>query len=154
MRSRDETRTLHQEFYHGFGQRMKRHVSADGARVRWTTYRTGLRDVYFRLDADGRVARVCIDLQHTDAGIRALFFEQFAEFRPLLEDALGPGVVWHQAHYLPSGKEIARIEVIAGGLNLYNRMHWSRLWDFFEEKLLALDDFWVDVREVFYALNG
>ena len=154
MRGKDETRQLHQEFYNGLGQRMKRHRSADGSRVRWTTYRTGLRDVYFRLEADGRVARVCIDLQHKDAGIRELFFEQFQELRLLLEDALGPGAEWEERHFLNSGKEIARIGVTLGGLNIYDRMHWSKLWDFFEEKLLALDAFWVDVREVFYGLAG
>lgn len=154
MRKRDEVRELHEEFYHGFGQRMKRHEGADGTRVRWATYRSGLRDVYFRLEANGKVARVCIDIQHKDEGIRALFFEQFQEFRMLLEDALGPGVEWEERHFLRSGAEVARIGVTLGGLNLYDRMHWSKLWDFFEEKMLALDEFWVDVREVFYALNG
>ena len=154
MRAKDETRQLHQEFYHGLGQRMKRQLSADGSRVRWTTYRTGLRDVYFRLEADGRVGRVCIDLQHADEGIRELFYEQFQELRLLLEDALGAGVEWEPRHFLRDGKEIARIGVTMGGLNIYDRMHWSKLWDFFEEKLVALDGFWVDVRELFYALDG
>ena len=84
MYSKTEITQLRQAFWTTFGQYMQPVPSADGGPINWINYKTGLKHVYFRLQADNRHATIGIELTHPDAGLRELFFEQFREVRLLL----------------------------------------------------------------------
>ena len=77
MYSRAEATQLRQAFWTAFGQYMAPVLSAEGEKVNWPNYKTGIKHVYFRMRADTRTASIGIELTHPDAGIRELFFEQF-----------------------------------------------------------------------------
>ena len=64
-------------------------LSAEGEKVNWVNYKTGEKDIYFRMQADNKTASIAIELTHKDAGIQQLYFEQFAELKKLLEESLG-----------------------------------------------------------------
>jgi hypothetical protein len=75
--SKAEATQLRQAFWTTFGQYMAPVPSAEGVPTNWINYKTGLKHVYFRMQADNRLASIGIELTHPDAGIRELFFEQF-----------------------------------------------------------------------------
>ncbi len=77
MYSKDEASQLKQEFWTAFGQYISPVPSADGLRVNWVNYKTGLKHVYFKMQADKRIAAIAIEMTHPDPGIQELFFEQF-----------------------------------------------------------------------------
>ena len=70
MYGKEEAYELRKLFWTSFGKFMKRHKSADFSKVNWMNYKTGAKDLYFRLEADKRTAKICIDLQMEDSGIR------------------------------------------------------------------------------------
>ncbi len=67
---------------------MALHTSADGDKVNWINYKTGIKHLYFKMDADNKVATVAIQWSQPDAGLRALMAEQFFQFKALLQDLL------------------------------------------------------------------
>ncbi len=69
--------------------RDQRVPSAEGETTNWINYKTGIRHLYFRMQADNRQARIAIELNHPDAGIRELFWEQLRELKTLLHETLG-----------------------------------------------------------------
>jgi len=69
MYSKDEVSQLKQEFWTAFGQYMSPILSAEGIRANWVNYKTGLKHVYFRMNANKRSASIAIELAHPDAGI-------------------------------------------------------------------------------------
>jgi hypothetical protein len=151
MFSRDEARALNERFYTLFGTYMRRHQpQAEGAR-QWLNYRTGVKDIFFRIEASGKGAIAAIDLQQADEGLRQLFWEQFLEFQKALESHTGP-LIWDPAYELPYGRSIARIYQKQEGVSLYKEDDWHQIFPFFEKHLLAFDAFWADFREGFIDL--
>lgn len=152
MFSKAEARALNEQFYTAFGVYMRKHVPQADFGLKWLNYQTGVKDLYFRVEADKKGGRVSIDLQHPDEGIRALFFEQFQEFRKLLEEYLQVEMIWDEAYELPGGRLISRIYVEKEGLNMYNQDDWREFFEFFEKYLIRIDAFWSDFKPVFEAL--
>ncbi len=73
---------------------MALHTSADGDKVNWINYKTGIKHLYFKMDADNKVATVAIQWSQPDAGLRALMAEQFFQFKALLQDLLEEEWIW------------------------------------------------------------
>lgn len=155
MFSKADAKAWNQRFYTNFGTYMLKHVpQADPglrASLKWLNYRTGVKDIYFRLEADKNKAIVAIDLQHPDEGVRELFFEQFQEFKGILESIAGP-LIWDENYTLENGRQVSRIYQQLGGVNYYKEDDWHTIFPFFEKYLLAFDEFWADFKEVFVQL--
>ncbi len=152
MFSRDEAKAWNERFYTLFGTYMRRHQpQAEGAR-QWLNYRTGVKNIFFRVEATGKEALVSIDLQHPDEGVRQLFFDQFKEFKKALEGHTGP-LLWQEAFTLENGRTIGRIYQQQGGVSLFKEDDWHQIFPFFEKYLLGFDAFWADFREAFIDLS-
>ena len=74
MYTREQASQLRQAFWTAFGQYIAPHPSADGYKINWANYRTGLKHVYFRMHADKKIASIAIEITHPDPDIQELFF--------------------------------------------------------------------------------
>ena len=153
MYSKTEATQLQQAFWTTFGQYMAPVQSTEGLPTNWINYKTGLKNVYFRMEADARRASIGIELTEPDAGIRALFFEQFEELKPLLHEALGETWTWEAAATDVHGLPMSRIYEELAPVNLFSRDDWPTLISFFKPRLMALDAFWSDAQYTFEALK-
>ena len=63
-------------------------LSSEGEKTNWINYKTGEKDIYFRMNADNKKASIGIELTHKDEDIQALYFEQFQQLKKLLHNAL------------------------------------------------------------------
>lgn len=142
MFSKAEAAQLRQEFWTTLGRYLRPQLSADGEKVNWINYKTGVKFVYFRMEAENRLARISIDITHYDTGIQELFYEQFAELKTMLKTYLDEDWEW-QMHYQDSeGKIISRIYMELPKASVYNREDWPQLISFFKPRIIALDEFW------------
>jgi len=153
MYSKDEVSQLKQEFWTAFGQYMSPVLSAEGLRVNWVNYKTGLKHIYFRMEADKRSATIAIELAHPDAGIQELFFEQFKELKNILNAAVGEPWEWQLHTTDDYGKTTSRIFKQIDGVSIFNKADWPALISFFKPRIIALDEFWSDARYAFDALK-
>jgi hypothetical protein len=151
--SKAEATQLRQAFWTTFGQYMAPVPSAEGVPTNWINYKTGLKHVYFRMQADNRLASIGIELTHPDAGIRELFFEQFLELKTMLHETLGEPWRWEQHATDAHGVPQSRIYTELTPVNLFNRDDWPALISFFKPRLLALDEFWSGGQYAFEALR-
>jgi hypothetical protein len=127
--------------------------SAEGDTTNWINYKTGLKNVYFRMQADNRRASIAIELTHPDSGIRELFWEQFLELRTLLHETLGETWTWEADATDAIGQPLSRIYKDLAPANIFNRESWPALISFFKPRLVALDAFWADAQYSFEALK-
>lgn len=153
MYSREEASQLRQAFWTAFGQYMSPQLSSQGLRVNWINYKTGLKDVYFRMDAGKKNASIGITLAHPDAGIQELFFEQFLELKNLLNSYLQEEWEWVLHTSDENGKTISRIYTEIVGVSVFNKNDWPALITFFKPRITALDEFWNDSRDIFESLK-
>lgn len=153
MYTREESSRIKQEFWTTFGRYMSPVPSADGSKVNWINYHTRVRDVHFRMNADAREASISITLEHRDAGMQELFFEQFAEFKNILHTEVGEEWKWSLHEHDSSGRLISRIYTTLPDVSIYNKEQWPELISFFKPRLVALDSFWENARYSFESLQ-
>lgn len=153
MYSREQNQEARKLFWIAFGRFISQYVSVRGPKIKWINYKTGVKDIYFRLDLDNSSARVSIEMQHSDPGIRALFFEQWEQVRDFFEESTTDQWIW-QPHFVnENGMEIARIYVELQHVSIYQQETWGEVFDFFREYLIPLDDVWNDMFDLFWDLS-
>jgi len=152
MYSKEESARLRQQFWISFGQYMKPVPSASGSTVNWTNYKTGVKNIFFKMDVDKKMAFISIQLSHPDTGIRHLIFEQFEEFKLMFSNQLGEEWDWIKDATDDFGKTVSLISISITGVSIFNQQHWPELISFFKPRIIALDEFWDNVKPVFESL--
>ncbi|WP_439882514.1 DUF4268 domain-containing protein [Pontibacter sp. MBLB2868] len=153
MYTREQASQLRQAFWTAFGQYLAPHPSSDGLKINWVNHKTGLKDVYFRMQADKKTASIAIELTHPDPEIQELYFEQFLELKPLLHEYLGEEWEWELHTTDAFGKSISRIYKDLIGVSVFKKDDWPALISFFKPRIIALDDFWSGAQYSFDALR-
>jgi hypothetical protein len=151
--SKEEASQIRQAFWTTFGQYIAPQLSAEGLRVNWVNYKTGLKNVFFRMHAYNRSALIAIELTHPDPGIRELFFEQFKELKNILHATLGEEWEWQPKFQDEYGKSISRIYQQLNETSIFNKNDRPALISFFKPRIIALDEFWSDAKYAFDALK-
>ncbi|MCX2575550.1 DUF4268 domain-containing protein [Pedobacter sandarakinus] len=152
MYSKEEAARLKQQFWISFGQYMKPVPSASGSTVHWVNYKTGVKNIFFKLDVNNKKAKIAIQLSHPDSDIRHLIFNQFEEFKLFFTNTLNEEWEWHQDFTDEYGKTISQICINLEGISVFNQQHWPTLISFFKPRIIALDEFWDHVKPVFESL--
>ncbi|TFV94209.1 DUF4268 domain-containing protein [Algoriphagus kandeliae] len=142
MYSRSETSRIRKSFWIAFGQYMRPVPNAQGGRVNWQNYKTGVKDIYFRLRAERGYATVGIEVTHKDEELQQLFFEQLMQLRKILEQCTGEVWDWqlHQANEF--GQLISKVEKRMDGVDVMNENDWPAIISFLKPRIIALDEFW------------
>ena len=154
MYTREQASQIRQAFWTAFGQYMAPVLSSEGLRTNWVNYKTGLKHVYFKMQADKRNASIAIELTHPDVEIQELYFEQFKELQQVLESYLEETWEWDLHTTDENGKTISRIYKEIGNVSVFNQDNWPELISFFKPRIIALDEFWSNAMYSFDELKN
>ncbi|TPE43278.1 DUF4268 domain-containing protein [Pontibacter mangrovi] len=149
MYTREQASQLRQQFWTTFGQYLSPQLSAEGWKVNWLNYKTGVKDVFFRMDADKKRAYIAIELAHPDTELQELVYEQFLEHKTMLHEALGEEWDWVLHTTDESGRTVSRIYKEIAPVSVFNKEDWPALISFLKPRLIALDAFWSDAKYSF-----
>lgn len=149
MYSRAETSRIRKEFWIVFGQYMKPIRSATGFRVNWPNYKTGIKDIYFRMKAEQDFASIGIEICHYDEELQELYFDQFKQFKKLLNAEIGEEWEWNLLVENEFGQKISKIEKVLPAVNVMEEEDWSEIISFLKPRIIALDAFWDNVKPGF-----
>lgn len=149
MYSRAETSRIRKDFWIAFGQYMKPIRGASGFRVNWPNYKTGVKDIYFRMKAEQGVASIGIEICHSDEELQELFFDQFKVFKKLLIAELGEEWDWKLLVENEFGQQISKIEKVMGGVNVMDQNDWPKIISFLKPRIIALDAYWDNIKPGF-----
>lgn len=153
MYSKEEASKLRQQFWITFGKYMKPIPSAEGLPINWVNYKTGVKNVFFRMNAEQKNATISIDITHNDLETRKQFFEQFVAFKNLFSDAVNEDWEWELNTVNEYGVPLSRISKTITTLSIFNQQHWPAIISFLKPRVIALDQFWSDVKPVFEDLG-
>ncbi len=153
MYSRQQAVQLKKEFWTAFGQYMAPVLSAEGEKPSWLNYKTGEKNIYFRLQANNQSATIAIEVTHPDAGVQQLYFDQFLQLKKFLEETTDEEWIWHLHNTDEGGKTISRIYTVLTSVSILKREDWPRLISFFKPRIIALDEFWSNVKYSFESLR-
>jgi len=139
MYTKHETSKQKQAFWTSFGAYMKPVLSADGEKISWLNYKTGNKDIAFKMDVDRDRAILSI-VTDTDPAVADRLFQ----LRPLFEESLGEQDWSWQRHASTTtvSKELT-------GINIFQREDWPAIISFLKPRLMALDAWWSMARYQF-----
>ena len=135
MYSKEETQRLKREFWVAFADKYPR---------KWVLYDTKIKDFSFKFFADNKKAQVLIDIEHRNDEKRIVYFEKLESLKMILEDDFVKDLVFEKNFTLESGKTISRIWVEKGDVSVSNRKYWDEIFDFFNEKMQAVEMFYLE----------
>jgi hypothetical protein len=152
MYSKQEAATLKREFWTILGKYLAPILSSDEEKVNWMNYKTGEKDIYFRMNADTKKASISIELTHKDPEIQEIYYHHFITLKSVFEENAG-NWNWEPLKLNSNGQLISKIYIDKTGLNILNRNDWSELITFFKANMIVLDKFWNSVKYSFEALK-
>lgn len=152
MYTKPEISKAKQEFWTAFGLYMKPVPSAEGRRLQWQNYKTGIKGIFFRMRAERDYASIGIEITNPDPEVQELFFDQFVQFKKLLMLELGEDWHWEMLTTNELGQTISKIEKRIEGLNVMDTDDWPDIISFLKPRIIALDVFWSNVKYGFEGL--
>ena len=147
MYSRQQASQLKQEFWTAFGQYMAPVTSSENESVNWINYRTGQKNIFFRMHADNRQTYIGIELTHQDPTARQFYFTQLRKWKNLLEEFTGEAWTWQAEASDELEKRITRIFIHMNGVSVMNKSDWPKIISFLKPRIIALDAFWTQIKE-------
>ncbi len=135
MYSKEENQRLKREFWIAFAEKYPR---------KWVLYDTKIKDFSFKFYVENTKAQVLIDIEHRNEYKRLQYFEKMEALRSILETEYISGLVFEKNFTLDSGKTISRIWVEQSQVSVSNRKYWDVIFDFFFEKMDALEMFYLE----------
>ncbi|MBF4516431.1 DUF4268 domain-containing protein [Flavobacterium sp. ANB] len=138
MYSREESQKLKREFWVAFAEKYPR---------KWVLYDTKIKDFSFKFYVDNKKAQVLIDIEPRSDEKRIAYFEKIEALKNILEEEFIKDLVFEKNYTLESSKTISRIWVEKQGVGFSNRNNWDTIFDFFFEKMHALEMFYLEYDE-------
>ncbi len=149
MYSAEEASRIKQQFWTSFGQYMAPVLSAENQQVNWINYKTGIRYLYFRMEATSKQATISIEMLHKDPAHAATLYKIFEDTKASLEDSTGEEWEWEAAHINEHGQPLSRIFKTLAPVNIFKQTDWPAIISFFKPRLIALDCYWTDHKMIF-----
>ena len=138
MYSKEESQKLKREFWVAFAEKYPR---------KWVLYDTKIKDFSFKFFIDNKKAQVFIDIEPRNDEKRIAYYEKLEALKNILEDEFIKDLVFEKNYTLESGKTISRIWIEKQGVGFSNRNNWDTIFDFFFEKMNALELFYLEYDE-------
>jgi hypothetical protein len=149
MYTRQEVSQIRKKFWTSFGKYMRPLPGANGETVNWLNYKTGIKHLYFRMDADTKHASVSIEIRHPDLLLQQQFFQKLLQVKNILDKQTGEEWQWQLHQPDEDGNIISRIISTAEGANIFDTNDWPTIISFLKPRILALDKFWYEVKDAF-----
>jgi hypothetical protein len=149
MYSKEQAAKQRQKFWTAFGQYMKPIPGADGETVNWINYKTGVRNIVFRMDAGTKQATIAIEIRHVADEERLQYYDQFLSLKNLLETTTRYRWNWQVAIQDEHGQTISRISQVIENVNVLNEGDWPLIISFLKARIISLDAFWELVKDGF-----
>lgn len=120
--------------------------SAEGLKINWINYKTGIKYLSFKMQADNRTACILMELTHPDKGLRDLMLDQFIALKPMLDGHLEEEWLWERDTFDVQGRAVARIRKCLDKVSIFRQEDWPALISFFKPRMKALDAFWSEAQ--------
>jgi Domain of unknown function (DUF4268) len=153
MYTKEEASKIRQKFWTSFGKYMQPVPSASGDKVNWVNYKTGIKGVSFKLNANNNKTTVAIEILLPDTALQYQYFDIFANFKN--QFAAIAGTDWIMEKYFVSEyeKEISTVFVELKRVNIYRESDWPTIIAFLKQHIIALDMFWNEYKVAFEIIN-
>ena len=139
---------MREKFWSSFGRYVSPVTSASGEKINWVNYKTGIKNIQFKMTAGKSEAVINIEITGEAQKINKLFI-LFLSFKLGFEKGFERKWKWIPEKVQVDGKVIACIFCSLEEASIFNKEDWPTLITFFKTSMITLDEFWVTHKEIF-----
>ncbi len=152
MYSKKEESFLREEFWTTFGKYISPVPSAEGCKINWVNYKTGIRFIKLKMEVKGESAYIGFEISHNKIIVQDSFFDHFKLLQVEFEKILMEKWAWEKNIEIENNK-ISRIYFLLNAVDIYNKDDWPQIISFLKKRILLLDIFWCQHKEIFELIE-
>lgn len=152
MYTKEAAAALHSEFWTVFGKYMAPVLSHDGEKINWVNYKTGIKNIQFKMEATKETATIGIYISHKELSQRLVYYEQLLASKKILQSILGEQWNWRDLDYLASDNPYSSASTTIYDVNIYDKNTWPAIISFFKQRMILLDEWWSNAKYIFENL--
>jgi len=141
-----QTSILKPQFWSVFGKYMAPVPSAEGEKINWINYKTGVKFIRFNMQCTGNAVFIALEFSHPDTVLQQQQFDQLATFKKQFQELCGNDWRWQKTVPEGNNKTISSIAVSIDDVNIMNQSDWPKIISFLKMRLISLDKFWCDYK--------
>ena len=149
MYTRQEASQIKQQFWTAFGKYMAPVLSAEGEKINWINYKTGVRFIHFKMDVSKEAACIGIEIVKKDPVVAKQLYDKFMLLQDGLEQSLGEKWIFEPHSVDEYGAPLSRIICLMPGVSVFNQTHWPQIISFLKPRIINLDNFWCHHKMIF-----
>lgn len=149
MYSKEMASSIRSRFFTRLGQYMSPIPSATGQKVNWINYKTGIRQIYIRIEVPNRGCEIGLEICTEDPDLRKRQFTLLQAGSSLLHLDAGMHWQWSPNYSADTGTVISRVCDRLENVSVLNEQDWPALISFLKPRLIILDQFWQEMKELF-----
>jgi hypothetical protein len=149
MYTNAEASAIRQKFWTSFGLYMSPVPSATAEKVNWVNYKTGIKGISFKMNADKEHASVAIEIFLKDSMLQHQYFDIFNSFAPQFENTAGEGWIFEKSSFVEHKDGISLILVKLNNVNIFKQTDWPAIISFLKQYMTGLDAFWAAYKPAF-----
>ncbi len=147
MYNREELKQLKKEFWEGFGMYCSQIPALKNRKSKFMLYNTKMKGIELKFDANRKGASVILEINLSDEKARLDKFEQFENFKSLLEKDFPNGLIWDYEFIRESGEKVSRIYSFKSDLDIHRRIQWMEFYQFLSTEMLKLEKAFRTIKE-------
>ena len=149
MYTKEEASIVRQKFWTTFGKYMQPVPSAAGEKVNWINYKTGIKGVSFKMDADNSFAYVAIVFSSNDIEMRQKYFDCFIKLKKHFIKTVGKNWDLKEQQFNKNENYVFITITELHGIKIFRETDWPAIISFFKKNIIALDSFWNEWKPMF-----
>jgi len=147
MYSKEELKQLKKEFWEGFGTYCSHIPALKRRKSKFMLYNTKMKGVEMKFDATREGAFVILEINLPVEKARLEKYEQFEQYKTLMEKDFPNGLIWDFAYIREAGNQVCRIYTQKTGIDIHRRIQWMEFYKFMAEEMLKLEKGFMIVKE-------
>lgn len=144
MFTKEEASASRQKFWTSFGKYMSPIPGAEGSKVNWINYKTGVKQINFKMISEAKFAAIAVEISGEES-MRLLLLKLFTTLGfQLLPD------IFYEDHFINEHeKEISMISSRLDEVSIFRESDWPAIISFYKENILLFDAFWAEHKDLF-----
>lgn len=153
MFTKEQASYLRQQFWTRFGKYMAPVPSASGEKVNWINYKTGVKQITFKMDAAKDSTSIGIYIDDKDQEKGDAFYTVFVQLMPELQQLLPENWAAEKSVVNEHGQVFSRIGTMLAGVSVFRESDWPVMISFLKPRIVALDTFWAEQKDIFEMIS-
>ena len=144
MLGKEEAKERRVDFWKG----LKRYCVKHKIYRKWILTGVKIKSVQLKFYADNGKALVLFQIDHKNDLRRYEVYEIFLSYRKLIAEMCGPDLKWEEDYRGIEENIVSAVYFELEGVSIYNREDWERIYAFFTEKMVLLEEVYWEFRDL------